>query len=71
MTSTLFPTVQHLLVKTSLRGRQRILYTFENEDRYRMSVQFSPAGSDDWQDVVSGVYRRVASVSSNQTQEGL
>jgi hypothetical protein len=60
-----------LLVKTSPRGRQRTLYTFENEDRYRMSVQFAPAGSDEWQDVISGVYRRVVSVSSNQTQEGL
>ena len=60
-----------VLLKASPRGRQQVVYTFENEDRYRMRVQFSPAGSDEWQDVVSGIYRRTRSVSSNQTQEGV
>ena len=60
-----------VLTKTSPRGRQRVTYIFENDDRYRMRVQFSPAGSDEWQEVVSGLYSRARSVSSNQTQEGL
>jgi hypothetical protein len=59
------------LVRSSPRGRQRVTYSFETKDRYRMRVEFSPAGSDAWQDVVSGTYRRARSVSSNQPQEGL
>ncbi|NLS16979.1 DUF1579 domain-containing protein [Rhizobium sp. P40RR-XXII] len=54
-----------VLTNVSPRGQQRILFQFENEDCYRMGVTFSPAGSDTWQEVVSGVYRRVASASSN------
>ncbi len=54
-----------VLTKTSARGRQRIVFTFENEDRYRMGVSFSPAGSDTWQEVVSGSYRRTSPTSSN------
>ena len=52
-----------VLVKTSPRGSQRTVYRFENEDCYRMSVHFSPSGSDIWQDVVSGMYRRAHSLS--------
>jgi hypothetical protein len=54
-----------VLTKTSPRGRQRTVFTFENEDRYRMGVSFSPAGSDTWQEVVSGIYRRTSPTSSN------
>ncbi|MFS8045347.1 DUF1579 family protein [Rhizobium sp. BR 314] len=54
-----------VLTKVSPRGAQRILFQFENEDCYRMGVTFSPTGSDTWQEVVSGLYRRVASASSN------
>ncbi|MGZ9720931.1 DUF1579 family protein [Rhizobium miluonense] len=54
-----------VLTKVSPRGVQRTLFQFENEDCYRMGVTFSPTGSDTWQEVVSGVYRRVASASSN------
>jgi hypothetical protein len=54
-----------VLTKVSPRGQQRTLFQFENEDCYRMGVTFSPAGSDTWQEVVSGIYRRVASASSN------
>ncbi|MEB3044501.1 DUF1579 family protein [Rhizobium mulingense] len=54
-----------VLTKTSPRGRQRTAFTFENEDCYRMGVSFSPAGSDTWQEVVSGIYRRAALTSSN------
>ncbi|MGO6710985.1 DUF1579 family protein [Rhizobium leguminosarum] len=54
-----------VLMKTSPRGSQRTVFTFENEDCYRMGVSFSPAGSDTWQEVVSGVYRRASPTSSN------
>ncbi|NLR99144.1 DUF1579 domain-containing protein [Rhizobium sp. P38BS-XIX] len=54
-----------VLTKVSPRGAQRTLFQFENEDCYRMGVTFSPVGSDTWQEVVSGLYRRVASASSN------
>ncbi|WP_062230337.1 DUF1579 family protein [Aureimonas sp. N4] len=57
-----------VFTRTSPRGRQRTVFTFENEDRYRMGVSFSPVGSDTWQEVVSGVYRRAASPSSNLIQ---
>ena len=54
-----------VLIKASPRGRQRTAFTFENEDCYRMGVSFSPAGSDTWQEVVSGTYRRASLTSSN------
>ncbi|MBN8951805.1 MULTISPECIES: DUF1579 family protein [unclassified Rhizobium] len=54
-----------VLTKVSPRGAQRTLFQFENEDCYCMGVTFAPAGSDTWQEVVSGLYRRVASASSN------
>ncbi len=54
-----------VLTKASPRGAQRTLFQFENNDCYRMGVTFAPVGSDTWQEVVSGVYRRVASASSN------
>ncbi|EJC81619.1 hypothetical protein Rleg4DRAFT_3305 [Rhizobium leguminosarum bv. trifolii WSM2297] len=54
-----------VLMKTSPRGRQRTAFAFDNEDCYRMGVSFSPAGSDTWQEVVSGIYRRAPSTSSN------
>ena len=54
-----------VLMKASPRGRQRTVFTFENEDCYRMGVSFSPAGSDTWQEVVSGTYRRASLTSSN------
>jgi len=54
-----------VLMKTSPRGRPRTAFAFENEDCYRMGVSFSPAGSDTWQEVVSGTYRRASLTSSN------
>jgi hypothetical protein len=30
-----------------------------------MGVSFSPAGSDTWQEIVSGIYRRASLTSSN------
>jgi hypothetical protein len=55
------------LVRTSPRGTQRTVYQFENEECYRMRVSFAPAGSDIWQDVVSGLYRRAHSLSPNHS----
>jgi hypothetical protein len=58
---------QLVLIRTSPRGRQRAVYQFENEDCYRTSVSFAPAGSDTWQDVVSGLYRRAHTLSPNHS----
>jgi hypothetical protein len=56
-----------MFTRASPRGSQRTVYQFENADCYRMSVSFAPAGSDLWQDVVSGVYRRACSLSPNHS----
>ncbi|MES0076284.1 DUF1579 family protein [Mesorhizobium sp. M0058] len=47
------------------RGSARVTYIFDNADAYRMRLHFKPAGSDSWQDMVSGVYRRVSPSSIN------
>jgi hypothetical protein len=51
--------------RSSPRGVQRTVYHFANTDCYRMDVSFQPAGGTDWQEVVSGVYRRLPSNSTN------
>jgi hypothetical protein len=51
-----------ILQKSSPRGRARSVYQFEDQDRFRLRVDFAPIGSDIWQDVVSGVYRRTSAV---------
>jgi len=48
-----------LLERSSPRGAARVTYVFDDADTYRMKLQFKPAGSDAWQDMVSGLYRRV------------
>lgn len=53
--------------RSSPRGAQRTVFHFENEDSYRMSVSFLPAGGSDWQEVVSGIYRRGTSHSTNNS----
>ncbi|MER8652677.1 DUF1579 family protein [Mesorhizobium sp. M0586] len=53
------------LDRSSPRGSARITYIFDNADAYRMRLHFKPAGSDSWQDMVSGVYRRVSPSSIN------
>ncbi|OLP59541.1 DUF1579 domain-containing protein [Xaviernesmea oryzae] len=53
--------------RSSPRGTQRTVFHFENEDSYRMSVSFLPAGGSDWQEVVSGSYRRSTSVSKSNS----
>ncbi|MER9695369.1 DUF1579 domain-containing protein [Mesorhizobium sp. M0179] len=53
------------LDRSSPRGSARVTYIFDNADAYRMRLHFKPAGSDSWQDMVSGVYRRVSPSSIN------
>ena len=53
------------LERSSLRGSARVTYIFDDADIYRMRLHFKPAGSDAWQDMVSGVYRRVSPSSIN------
>ncbi|MDG4885133.1 DUF1579 family protein [Mesorhizobium sp. WSM4884] len=55
------------LERSSPRGAARVAYVFEGADTYRMQLQFKPAGNDVWQDMVSGVYRRV---SPSEMKEG-
>jgi len=54
-----------VLERSSPRGSARLIYNFGGSDAYRMKVQFRPAGSDAWQDMVSGLYRRVSTSSIN------
>ncbi|KUM23773.1 hypothetical protein AU467_07980 [Mesorhizobium loti] len=54
-----------VLERSSPRGAARVTYSFEGTDTYRMKLQFKPAGSDAWQDMVSGLYRRVSPSSIN------
>jgi len=54
-----------VLERSSPRGSARVTYIFDNADAYRMRLQFKPAGSDGWQDMVSGVYKRVSPSSIN------
>ena len=56
-----------LLERSSLRGAARVTYGFDGADAYRMQLRFKPAGSDVWQDMVRGVYRRVG---PSETKEG-
>ncbi|TIR44569.1 MAG: DUF1579 domain-containing protein, partial [Mesorhizobium sp.] len=42
-----------------------VTYSFDGTDTYRMRLHFKPAGSDAWQDMVSGLYRRVSPSSIN------
>ncbi|PBB23806.1 MULTISPECIES: DUF1579 family protein [unclassified Mesorhizobium] len=53
------------LERSSPRGAARVTYIFDDADTYRMRLHFKPAGSDGWQDMVSGVYRRVSPSSIN------
>ena len=53
------------LERSSPRGAARVTYVFDSADTYRMQLQFKPAGSDAWQDMVSGVYRRVSPSTIN------
>jgi hypothetical protein len=48
-----------VLERSSPRGAARVTYHFDGGDSYRMRLQFQPVGSDAWQEMVSGLYRRV------------
>jgi hypothetical protein len=54
-----------VLVRSSQRGSARVTYDFTTDDSYRMRLEFQPPGSDIWQDMVSGVYKRVLPSSIN------
>ncbi|MGX7875768.1 DUF1579 family protein [Mesorhizobium sp. ORM6] len=54
-----------VLERSSPRGSARATYIFDDTDAYRMRLQFKPAGSDAWQDMVSGAYKRVSPSSIN------
>ncbi|MFD1982163.1 DUF1579 family protein [Mesorhizobium newzealandense] len=54
-----------VLVRSSPRGSGRVTYTIDTDINYRMRLEFQPAGSDIWQDMVSGVYCRVSPSSIN------
>ncbi|MER8709223.1 DUF1579 family protein [Mesorhizobium sp. M0323] len=54
-----------VLERSSQRGSARVTYIFDNADAFRMRLHFKPAGGDGWQDMVSGVYRRVSPSSIN------
>ncbi|MET3522697.1 DUF1579 family protein [Mesorhizobium abyssinicae] len=54
-----------VLERSSPRGAARVTYSFDGDDAYRMRLNFKPAGSDGWQDMVSGLYRRVSPSSIN------
>jgi len=49
-----------VLERSSPRGAARVTFGFDGADAYHMKLQFKPAGSDAWQDMVSGLYRRVS-----------
>jgi hypothetical protein len=48
------------LERSSPRGAARVRYVFDGPDHYRMTLHFKPAGSEAWQEMVDGSYRRVA-----------
>lgn len=54
-----------VLARSSQRGSARVTYSFDTEDSYRMRLEFQAAGGAIWQDMVSGVYRRVSPSSIN------
>ena len=54
-----------VLERSSPRGAARVTYGFDNSDTYRMKLHFKPVGSDAWQDMVSGRYRRVSPSTIN------
>jgi len=47
-----------VLVRGSLRGNARHVYEVVDDNTYNMKIQFSP-DSEGWNDVLTGVYRRV------------
>jgi Protein of unknown function (DUF1579) len=48
-----------ILVRGSLRGNARHVYEVVDDNTYNMKIQFSP-DAEGWNDVLTGVYRRVS-----------
>lgn len=46
------------LLRGSLRGAARHIFTFADDDTYTLKIQFSP-DAEGWADLLSGVYRRL------------
>ncbi|TIV07364.1 MAG: DUF1579 domain-containing protein, partial [Mesorhizobium sp.] len=49
----------------SPRGSARVTYNFDDIDTYRMKLQFKATSSNAWEDMVSGLYRRVSPSTIN------
>ena len=49
-----------VLERSSPRGAARMIYMVDAADGYRTNLQFKRAGSDDWQDMAKGTFRRVS-----------
>jgi hypothetical protein len=54
-----------VLERASPRGAARVSYFFESSDCYRTRLEFRPAGSEAWQAMTTGMFRRVPSSSIN------
>ncbi|PDQ19146.1 DUF1579 domain-containing protein [Mesorhizobium sanjuanii] len=54
------------LLRSSPRGAARVTYDFDGGDSYRMRLQFQPVGSGAWQEMVTGLYRRVPPSESGE-----
>ena len=49
-----------VLERSSPRGAARVTYTIDGPDGYRTRLEFNPAGSENWQDMAKGTFRRVS-----------
>jgi hypothetical protein len=49
-----------VLERTSPRGAARVTYMVDGPDTYRTHLEFKPAGSENWQDMAKGTFRRVS-----------
>jgi hypothetical protein len=58
-----------VLERSSPRGAARVSYLFDGADRYRTHLEFKPAGSDDWQDMAKGAFRRMSPTNTTSEQE--
>jgi hypothetical protein len=49
-----------VLERSSPRGSARVAYMIDGPDSYRTHLEFKPAGSENWQDMAKGAFRRVS-----------
>jgi len=49
-----------VLQRLSPRGAARVTYMIDGPDGYRTHLEFKPAGSENWQDMAKGAFRRVS-----------